>query len=364
MGRGVLGGIGRLASGVQGVQSQIASMNPFAGVAGGPWSGVTSDQLPGDARAAPQPTSTPPMAAINPVSETAAPDAAQDRFVVGSKPNRPIGQPRSGQSYKEFMDAVKTGGLTNPYGLAAVAATGQHESGWNDKNIFGKWNDPSEKGVSGTSGGAMSWREDRYRAMQRFVSARGGDSARAQGEFFLQENPGLVAALNKAKSPDEAQRLMNNAWKFAGYNRQGGEASRRIQTARAKAAEFGGSNDPGVPLTSPMSTEMAYVPTTTTGVLARGTEFPTAPPVPTSRPQGGGSSGGINVASGEETTSPDPASAPQTPIAQAVEQWKVNKTTRRMRGLGPGATIGVLTAIGQMEREEKERALSGQPRVA
>jgi hypothetical protein len=56
---------------------------------------------------------------------------------------------------------------------------------------------------------------------------------------------------------------------------------------------------------------------------------------------------------------PVPEEKPQTAVAQAVEQWKVNKTTRRLRGMGRAETIGALTAIGQMEREEQEAALRG-----
>lgn len=56
---------------------------------------------------------------------------------------------------------------------------------------------------------------------------------------------------------------------------------------------------------------------------------------------------------------PVPEQRPQTAIAQAVEQWKVNKTTRRLRGMSRADTIGALTAIGQMDREEQEAALRG-----
>lgn len=378
VGQAIQGALGRSALGraigellQSGGQPPLPTPNPFrrllpetapiptAQPRTGQFSRVESDDLPGDARAVER-----KYPQIEPMVPTPRPEA--QRFTVGSQPTRPGGRPTSGATYNEFMAAVKSGGLTNPYGLAAVAATGQHESGWNDKNVFGRWADPSESGQHGVSGGALSWRAERYRAMQKFVQSRGGDSARAQAEFFLQENPALIAALQKAQSPDEAQRLMNNAWRFAGYDKAGGEASRRIQTARARVGEFGGRMDPGVPLTTPMASEMPYVPTTTTGVLARGTEFPAAPPVPTSRPQRAnpanptGAGAALEVATAE--TTPE-TQRPSTPVAQAVEQWKVNKTTRRMRGLDVGAKIGVLTAIGQLDREEQEAAMRGQPRI-
>lgn len=45
----------------------------------------------------------------------------------------------------------------------------------------------------------------------------------------------------------------------------------------------------------------------------------------------------------------------QHPVAKAVEAWKVNKTTRLLRGLSPAATIAALTAIGQDIRALREQ---------
>lgn len=63
-------------------------------------------------------------------------------------------------------------------------------------------------------------------------------------------------------------------------------------------------------------------------------------------PVSGGRSGGTGGASGgiqsEETLPPDQ----QTPVGRAFQQWKVNRTTRMLRGLGVAPTLGVLTAIG------------------
>jgi hypothetical protein len=146
--------------------------------------------------------------------------------------------------FNSFMETVKEGGVTNPYGLAAIAATGKHESGFSPKNVYGNWADPSESGRQLTAGGAMSWNGPRYEAMKQFVAANGGDPSRPdprlQAQYFLKEDPELIARLNAAKSPEEAQTLMNNAWRFAGYNRPGGEAARRISTARGFAGQFEG----------------------------------------------------------------------------------------------------------------------------
>jgi hypothetical protein len=155
--------------------------------------------------------------------------------------------------YNGFMDTVKTK-VTNPYGLAAIAATGNAESSFSPKRAVGSWSDPSESGQAGTAGGILSWRGPRFEAMRAFAGNNGGDasapSPQLQAQFFLQEDPGLIDALNAAKSPEEAQRLMNNAWKFAGYDRPGGEAARRIASANSFASRFTGSDTAPVQVAS------------------------------------------------------------------------------------------------------------------
>lgn len=138
--------------------------------------------------------------------------------------------------FSEFMDTVKSG-VTNPYGLAAIAATGKAESQFSPENVNRTWSDPSESGKPGTAGGIMSWRGPRYDAL----ASTGDLSPQGQAKFFLQENPKLIEALNKAGSVEEAQKLMNNAWAFAGYNRPGGESARRLAYAKALLPNFQGS---------------------------------------------------------------------------------------------------------------------------
>lgn len=136
--------------------------------------------------------------------------------------------------FGQFIDTVKQGGVQNPYALAAIAATGKAESGFDPKNATRTWSDPSESGQPGTAGGIMSWRGPRYQAL----AATGDLSPAGQAKFFLQENPQLIQSLNSAKSVEEAQSLMNNAWQFAGYDRPGGEASRRLQLASSFLPTF------------------------------------------------------------------------------------------------------------------------------
>ena len=129
--------------------------------------------------------------------------------------------------FNGFMGTVAQG-ITNPYALAAVHATGIHESRFSAANANGSWSDPSQSGQPGTSGGILSWRGPRLTAMEQY-----GRSPEQQGAFFLNENPQLIAQLNNAKSVEEAQALMNRAWAFAGYDRPGGEAEARLNTARS-----------------------------------------------------------------------------------------------------------------------------------
>ena len=151
--------------------------------------------------------------------------------------------------FTSFMDTVKGSGVTNPNALAAVAATGKHESGFSPGNINRRWSDPSESGQAGTSGGAMSWRAERLANLENFARSNGEDprniSPATQAKFFLQEDPQLVARLNTAKTPEEAQQMMNEAWKFAGWNRPGGEAAARIATAKAFLPSFMEQGDTG-----------------------------------------------------------------------------------------------------------------------
>lgn len=142
-----------------------------------------------------------------------------------------------------FIGGIRQAGVTNPYGLAAIAATGQRESGFSPGNVNRTWADPSERGAPGTSGGVMSWRGPRLQALRSFAQQRGEQglgSPETQAAFLAQEDPTLIPRLNQAQSPQEAAQIMANAWRFAGYNRQGGEAAARAALAQQYAARFKG----------------------------------------------------------------------------------------------------------------------------
>ena len=139
-----------------------------------------------------------------------------------------------------FLGTVQKAGLNNPYGLAAVAATGKRESGFSPNNVNRTWNDPSESGQPGTAGGIMSWRGPRLAALQQFASQKGEaqPSVETQAEFLAKEDPTLIPRLNAAKSAEEANQIMANAWRFAGYNRQGGELGQRLGLTQQYAQRF------------------------------------------------------------------------------------------------------------------------------
>lgn len=144
-----------------------------------------------------------------------------------------------------FLKTIRDGGVTNPFALAAIAATGKRESGFDPKNAVRTWSDPSQSGQAGTAGGIMSWRNERLQALQQFAQQNGDDprapSPETQAKFLLAEDPTLIQKLQNAGSAEEAQQLMNNAWRYAGYNQQGGETAERMALAGQYAQQFGGS---------------------------------------------------------------------------------------------------------------------------
>lgn len=158
-----------------------------------------------------------------------------------------------------FVDALKAGGLTNPAGLAAMTAYANRESGFKPSAITGSWSDPSESGQPGTSGGILSWRGDRFANMRRFT-AGAEDPVVAQAKFALTENPTLTQALQNAKSAEEANSLMANAWRFAGFNRPGGEMAARLGTTKAYLARLGGAPGEATQVAQPQPARQPQAP--------------------------------------------------------------------------------------------------------
>ncbi|MCO5092663.1 phage tail tip lysozyme [Bosea sp. (in: a-proteobacteria)] len=153
----------------------------------------------------------------------------------------PIGTPNEVEN--RFLGGVQNAGLTNPNGLAAVAAYGRSESGYSPQNAGRTWNDPSESGQPGQAGGIMSWRAERLQNLQRFAASRGeqgNGSPETQAAFLASEDPTLIPRLNAAQTPQEANQIMAQAWRFGGYDRPGqGEHARREGLTAQYAQRYG-----------------------------------------------------------------------------------------------------------------------------
>ena len=157
----------------------------------------------------------------------------------------------------KFVGSLKDGGLTNPFGLGAMAAYANAESGYSPTNVTSSWSDPSQSGAPGTSGGILSWRGDRF-ANMRTSTAGADDPVAAQAKFAPTENPQLTMALQNAKSPEEANALVANAWKFAGYNDPNGrEFQNRLGATHSYASRFASDCTPA---TAPIQTAQASPP--------------------------------------------------------------------------------------------------------
>lgn len=169
----------------------------------------------------------------------------------GGAPAAPAGAPLAAlgnpnEIESRFVNTVKGAGLTNPVGLGAVAAYGKAESGFAPQNVNRSWSDPSESGQPGTAGGIMSWRAERLQNLQKFAQQRGESqpSVETQALFLSQEDPTLIPKLQSAQTPQEANQIMANAWRFAGYNRPGGENARREALTTQYAQRYGGQGGP------------------------------------------------------------------------------------------------------------------------
>ncbi|MCJ2139499.1 hypothetical protein [Methylobacterium sp. E-066] len=140
------------------------------------------------------------------------------------------------------------------------------------------------------------------------------DPVTAQAKFFLQENPQLTQALQNAGSAEEANRLMAQAWKFAGFDRPGGENAARLATTQAYANSF--ANGQALPATaSPRGASMGATAQRGAfglgGVQAQGS----AVPGQVSQVSGVAALSGQPLALTPDATgfSSDPANPPQQP---------------------------------------------------
>ncbi|WP_245424321.1 phage tail tip lysozyme [Sinorhizobium sp. BJ1] len=256
--------------------------------------------------------------------------------------------------YSSFMDTVDNS-ISNPFGLAAVAATGKAESGFSPGNANRAWSDPSQSGQAGTAGGIMSWRADRLENLYKYAATKGEKpgaiSPQTQAEFFLQEDPNLVTALNNAKSTEEAQQIMNNAWKFAGYNQPGGEAANRLGYANAFLPNFQGQEQPqqvasldpsiGVPSARPQPTAPMHAAAAQPSLTDEVAAFEQTPEYRSQFP-------GMNAQ--------QPAQAPIQNAPQQVAQVQPMQQPQQQAPQGPGQ-MELLQALSNPFLNEEERAV-------
>ncbi|WP_043713296.1 hypothetical protein [Methylobacterium sp. 285MFTsu5.1] len=253
---------------------------------------------------------TPPTGAPTGVVQPQAQSLAAAAMSALGPNSAAAATPDQGDIRSRFISTLQQGGLTNPNGLGAVAAYAQHESRYSPSNITGSWSDPSESGQAGTSGGILSWRADRLANMRAFTRGA-ADPVVAQANFLLQENPQLTQALQNARSPEEANRLMADAWKFAGYNRPGGENAARLATTQAYANSFGGGGGALPALAASRGGSMGSTAQrggfSLNGIVGQGSAVPgQSSPMP-----------GVASLSAQPTTlAPDPVGFSSDPVAQ------------------------------------------------
>lgn len=174
-------------------------------------------------------------------------------------------QPGNPAFFDEFMSTLQANGLTNPYALATVAATGQAESGWS--RVHDEWDDPSESGEHGRSGLALSWRNERLQAAREFARQRGDDpnapSAETQALFFLSEpqNQEMIRKLQNAGSVQEGIMAIKPVWGYA--DRDGGQTRARLATADSYLHTFTGRRMTASQLESAQGAVTQQSPTST-----------------------------------------------------------------------------------------------------
>jgi hypothetical protein len=232
---------------------------------------------------------------------------------------------------KRFMSAFQQGsGVTNPYALAAVAAHGAAESGFDPAKINSVWSDPSESGKSGTSGGTMSWRNERLMRRNAFAASNnqlpGQITPETDGMFLATENPELIKRLNSAESLEEAHDLLSQSQAYAGFNNSSSaEYQKRLATGRSYLSRYGGEGGGASP--PPNQVAGPGAPLDIRSPAAGG------PPAVPPQAQPGSSSppaeGAATAAKPAPDTSPGPFSPQETLRLQAQARSKRDLATRQ-----------------------------------
>jgi hypothetical protein len=210
----------------------------------------------------------------------------------------PVGAPSgdAAEVEKRFMSGFQQGsGVTNPYALAMVAAHGSAESGFDPAKLNSVWADNSRSGKPGTSGGAMSWRNERLMNMRAFAASNnqlpGQITPETQGLFLAKENPELIKRLNSVKSLEEAHDILSGSQAYAGYdNPNSAEYQKRLATGRGYLPRYGGEGGtalpnnqvagPGAPAVPPQARPGSTPPDPEVTGAGAATPAPSAPVIP------------------------------------------------------------------------------------
>ncbi|MCJ2051163.1 hypothetical protein MKL01_15910 [Methylobacterium sp. J-070] len=293
---------------------------------------------------------TPPTGAPTPVVQPQAQGLASAAMSALGPNSAEAATPDPNDIRGRFISTLQQGGLTNPNGLGAVAAYAQHESRYSPANITGSWSDPSESGQAGQSGGILSWRDDRLDKMRAFTQGA-ADPVVAQAKFLLAENPQLTQSLQNAGSPEEAHRLMADAWKFAGYNRPGGENAARLATTQAYANSFANGQGLPNPGSSSGSPGIARPAGTSMGSTAQAGGFGL-----------GGVQGLGSAVPGQSSPTPDVASLSGQPLTATggFSDPAAQQPSNQYAQLGNALKA---IAAGQQKQGQKAPGMMGAPEV-
>lgn len=138
---------------------------------------------------------------------------ARSEYTAG-KPGKDMTSSAAAQAFKA---GLIEGGINNPHALATILGNAQHESSFNP-NALGD----TDLGPGREAHGIIQWREGRFKALQDYAAAKGGNwtDPKIQGGYAAHEltkNPQYAPigqALNNLKSLDGAQPLMRQ---YLGY---------------------------------------------------------------------------------------------------------------------------------------------------
>lgn len=326
----IAGGNGGAPSVVRGA----GGTNPFTGLL----SQLTSDDLPGDARALGRPT----------MADTVAPPVA----AVHTDPVAPANVKATRGQQAEIESFIASEARARGIDPAVALDVARHEGG---TKLWNRQSDVKKNGV----------REPSWGPFQLYMGGGLGNRyQKATGKHPSSGNPeDGKAAIRFAL--DEVVRDGWSQWygaKAAGYGKWAGIGS------NAKAL-----GQPGPTITdSELKTAQASGDARREGILshrqAAGQDFP-MPPVqmaslpetaPTPTPSPRKRAPADTLAPADFSGQPPPEG--RSPMDFAVQQYKVNKSTSALRSLGPGPTIAALTQLGA-ELRAPTIALTGAPQT-